>query len=376
MSFLIDLPTEVLDIIIQLLPLRDALSVCLVSQRLKVLSTPHIYKSFERSRGENHSKERLQCFQNTIKERNLNQYVKSIHFYLEQYSHLTLISLLSQTPKLEQLAISGARVLVDWLMELLERQELSLPHLKTFRLSQSSGNVLGIINRFQQLSELSLHNHFCCGFKIGLSASSLPFERVTLDGCDFDTESVCNLIKSCKHLTSFRYFPSRPELEFLPPDVKEISAALVLHKASLEEIVVQNYSPSYPKRRMGWSRFEKTPTFGSFAGFSALKRLGLDLDTIPAQISLPPSLHSISITNCCGAKQSPTMLRRIIEEFPVKCIQVDYVWTAELVHSWRIPELHIFLSGSGRDEWDEWDAWDELLDELEISLHRLPWTKA
>lgn len=368
MSSLIDLPTEVLDIIIQLLPLSDALSVCLVSQRLKVLSTPHIYRSFERSWGENHSKERLQCFQNTIKERNLNQYVKSIHFYLEQDAHLTLISLLSQTPKLEQLAISGARVLVDRLMELLEGQELSLPHLRTFRLSRSSGNVLGIINRFQRLSELSLHNHFCCGFKIGLSASSLPFKRVTLDGCDFDTESICDLIKSCKHLTSFRYFLSKPGLglESLPPDVKEIRAALVLHKASLEEIVFENFSPSYLKERMVESRFEKAPTFGSFAGFSALKRLGLDLDTIPAQISLPPSLHSISITNCYLAKQSATVLRRIIEELSVKCIQVDGPWTAELVHSWRIPELRIFLSGS---EWDEW-----LFDELEILVRRLPWT--
>jgi hypothetical protein len=61
MPFLINLPTEVLDIIIQLLPLRDTLSVCLVSQQLKVLSTPYIYKLFKRSWGENHSKERLQC---------------------------------------------------------------------------------------------------------------------------------------------------------------------------------------------------------------------------------------------------------------------------------------------------------------------------
>jgi hypothetical protein len=64
--------------------------------------------------------------------------------------------------------------------------------------------------------------------------------------------------------------------------VKEIRAALVLHKASLEEIVFENFSPSYLKERMVESRFEKMPTFGYFAGFSALKRLGLDLDTIPA----------------------------------------------------------------------------------------------
>jgi hypothetical protein len=149
--------------------------------------------------------------------------------------------------------------------------------------------------------------------------------------------------------------------------VKEIRAALVLHKASLEEIVFENFSPSYLKGRMVESRFEKTPTFGSFAGFSALKRLGLDLDTIPALISLPPSLHSISITNCHRAKRSTTVLRRrIIEELSVKCIQFDCPWTAELVHSWRIPELRIFLSGS---EWEEW-----LFDELEILVRRLPWT--
>jgi hypothetical protein len=70
---------------------------------------------------------------------------------------------------------------------------------------------------------------------------------VTLDGCDFDTKSICNLIKGCKHLTSFQYFLSKLGLglESLPPDVKEIRAALVLHKASLEEIIFENYSPSY-----------------------------------------------------------------------------------------------------------------------------------
>jgi hypothetical protein len=109
------------------------------------------------------------------------------------------------------------------------------------------------------------------------------------------------------------------------------------------------------------------PRFESFAGFSALKRLGLDFDTIPAQIPLVPSSHSISITNCSGAKQSPTVLRRIIEELSVKCIQVDCARTAELLYSWRSPKEQIYLVGLG--------GYAGSLTNFEILLHRLPWTR-
>jgi hypothetical protein len=377
MPFFVDLPTEILDIIIQLLPLKDALNTCLVCRHLKFISSSHIYKSFEANL------KSLESFHNTIKKRNsLGQYVKSINVIdltlLGSHILSVLISLLSRTPNLQQLAICGIPYLVDRLKQLLERQKFSLPFLKTFRVFSSGHNIwaiidiFGIKDRFPQLSQLSLHRHYCEGFKVELSASSFPLKHVTLAECDLNTESVCDLIKRCECLRSFRYFTCgllQLKEDFLPLDIQEIGAALELHEASLEEIVFEIYTPHYLERRRGNPGYERRPKFESFAGFSALKRQGMDLDATSAQISLPPSLHSISITNCKNAKECPIVLLRIMEKFSVKSIQVDDARTALSCHSWQKPEQQIVLS-----PWNK-----RLSDELEVSNisdHCLPWTQA
>jgi hypothetical protein len=133
----------------------------------------------------------------TIKKRNLGKYVILIHFDVElDDGHFIkpriLPSLLSQTPELKQLEYPDRRGIVGQPEELLERQRLSLPHLKTLRVfwvSRSSDKVLGNVSRSRQLSVSPRQDHYCHGSKIGLSAPSLRSERVTFDRCPVDPKA-------------------------------------------------------------------------------------------------------------------------------------------------------------------------------------------
>lgn len=123
-----------------------------------------------------------------------------------------------------------------------------------------------------------------------------------------------------QNLTSFRYFPcSRSSAIFYLLMWRDrCSPGASQNKPGRN--CLQNLSAILSSKPEGKVDIWNMPTFEYFAGSSALKRHGLHLDTT-APISLPPSLHSISIINCRYAKQDPIMLRRVIEECSVKSIQ-------------------------------------------------------
>lgn len=128
-------------------------------------------------------------------------------------------------------------------------------------------------------------------------------------------------------------------------DVGEIHKVLLLHKDSLEELVIQghNYGMSY----------NQFPKIGSFEDFTSLARLGRGLLQHFPELPLPPALNSVAVRQCSILDDSVTeVLLYLGKHASLKSISIDNPFTLapweERVQAdiSETPETHTEAAGS------------------------------
>lgn len=304
--------------IFQSLPFSAILSTCLVSRYLHATSLSFLVASFHVECKTSLFRRRLQSFLETIIKNNAGQYVKSVSFdrieeilpYESVYLYKFLPQLSPQVPNIRQLAISGDFYFLSML------SDFPFQHLEELYCVQSGPAIWKIIHLFPRLSLLSLRKHYCD--TVQLSALNLPIKQILLDECNLNTESLCMIIRSCKCLVSFQYLHPLSFPIFrtpIPLNSRDIHAALLTHKESLEELVVEVCKNSVA--------YDNTPRFGSFEDFPVLHKLGVECNTLGTQIPLPPSMRSIVIRRCDPA-EAPNIIFYFGRHPTVEVIQYNY----------------------------------------------------
>ena len=261
---------------------------------------------------------RLQSFLEVIAQYRLGKHVKSILLDGIDNNSSEIVALpsltaqlLSQATNIQQLAIPGHSSLLSSL------RDLPPHHLQSLRCVNCGSELWKTVNHFPRLSQLSVQNYFSGRSTVELSESSLPIKRLLLDGSNLDSKALCAIIRSCKRLVSFKYLHPLPDQELLrrvPLNAQEIHEAFLVHKKTLEEIVVEDYFTRV--------EYSETPKFGSFKEFIALQKLGVECNAFSMQVSLPPSLHSIAIKHC-NSVEAMGVLLHLGKHSSVKAIQFD-----------------------------------------------------
>jgi hypothetical protein len=298
-------------VIFQALPPPSFISTSLVSKHIYSVCLRFLYASFKGSCNNKQTLERFQSFLNTItRDRTLGRYVKSVIIdEIDDSRDIAAlrsmaVQLLSQASNLQRLAIAGDRVLLFWLKKSLLSDDLCLQRLQEFRCVNCGPEIWHVIHHFPRLSRLSLKSHSFDPSTIQLPPSSLPIEHISLEGCDLGCRAICDVIRSCKRLLSFRYRHSSacrdPSVPTIPLNAQNIYEPLLIHKDHLEELVLEDL-----ENRIAYC---ETPKFGSFGDFAALHRLGLECNTLSVQASLPPSLRSIAIRHCGSFEAADVLL--------------------------------------------------------------------
>ena len=284
MAMFSSLPPEILLIIFHNLPHSALMSTRSVSRQFRKASLPFLVTSFQVDCKTKHTLEKLQLFLEVIAEYRLGKHVKSI--LLDGIDNNSseiatlpslIVQLLSQATNIQQLAIHGHSSLLSSLHELT-------PHGRS-TLEQSK--------------------------------SSLPIEGLVLDCSNLDSKALCAIIRSCRRLVNFKYLHTLPDQELLrrvPLNAQEIHEALLVHKETLKEIVVEDYFTQ--------TEYNETPKFGSFEEFIALQKLSVESNALSRQVSLPLSLHSIAIKHC-KSYEVIFVLLHLAKHSSVKAIQFD-----------------------------------------------------
>lgn len=305
MPGILDLPNELLPLIWRELPLPALISTCPVSHRIHESSLPYLCRAFQKSSFPKHTRERLRHFFQLIKNYPfVRPQVTSIitDDMCDDLSIKTLrsliVPLLSFTPNLRKLAIPGNRKLLSSLHTAIQKGTVSLESLQELRCVECDPKIWQILGYLPQLRLLSLKNLRLDELILQLPAASLSIQTIMFEECDFNSKAICAVIQSCKRLTSFQYLRSRQQpssfADYIPwdpcLDVRKIHEALLLHKDSLEELVIQDDDYGKP--------YDQIPKFGSFEDFTSLTKLGVDYYNISLELSLPPALNSVAVRQC------------------------------------------------------------------------------
>ncbi|KAF3405478.1 hypothetical protein DPV78_003458 [Talaromyces pinophilus] len=324
MPELLDLPNEILRLIWRELPLSALLETSVVSNRIHESSLPYICQTFQQSSSLERTRKRLRNFFQVLKKYPfVRPQVRSIiidDMLSDQSMRMLrslIIPLLSFTPNLQQLAIPGSLETLSSLPPALKNGTVSLQSLQELRCVYCyPKKIWEMLSFFPQLCSLSLKNLRSDESLLQLSTASLPIQTIILELCDFNSTAICALIKSCKRLKSFQYFqyvglsqerdPSLMNWNTGMPylDVGEIHKALLLHKNSLEELVIQGHDYGMP--------YERIPKFGSFEDFTSLISLGVDYYNISQKLPLPPALNSVALRQCSKKEGGSTAEVRLV----------------------------------------------------------------
>jgi hypothetical protein len=339
MAVMEDLPTEILEMILEKLPAASILyRLCCVSWRFQILSTPLLYKSFT-SVSDSTTPDRFRLFSETImKNPTYGKHVKSIQIENAEWTfelRELLLPLLSNTPNIHHLTIPEYVDCLTKLRDPLEQGRLSLPYLHDFHFSANEftcrpTQLWEFIKPFPKLSQLSMESCWYRQIESSPSHPSLSLQHITLKKCYLNNDSVRTLILGCQCLKTFRYL--WPESCWLVDEshfnAQQIYQALLSHRDSLEEVHIE--LPYYPHQR-----FDETPKFGSFQEFSALERLGVDKTALSAKPSLPPSLSTL-IIRCSYERDPVDLFENIVADVTLtslNCIQLDDGFAANVFAS-------------------------------------------
>lgn len=383
MPEILDLPNELLPLIWRELPLGALISTCRVSRRIHESSLSYLCHAFQKSSAPERTRKRLRHFFQLIKKYPfVRPHVRSIIIddMRDDRSILTLrsliVPLLSFLPNLQKLAIPGHLRLLSSLRTAIGKGTVSLNTLQELRCVECDPKIWEILSYLPQLRLLSLKNLPLDQSILQLSAGSLSIQAILFENCDFISKAICAVIESCKRLTSFQYLCSSQRRFPLPKwfpwhpylDVGEIHEALLLHKDSLEELVIQSHNYAKP--------YDQIPKFGSFEDFTSLTRLGIDYYNISRELFLPPALNSVAVKQCSkqeagSTAEVPLVLLYLGKHPSLKTISID-----------DMPACLFFLNYQGRGYLRKeiqlhtpspFDSWLGELDCSNLVAHPLPW---